>query len=438
MIEILRNIATKAEYDKYLSKVEFDRENSSNEEIALLAPNVFIANWIKAKYLKDIQKELEKTEGKIKVKITTKKEINKQVSKKMVIQNNSNFTYTSMKFDNFIVGENNKLAFESAKDTINQRGRWNPLFIYGDTGLGKTHLLNAIANEIFKKNSKADVISITMEAMMNEFTHRLQNPKTLGDFRERFRNCEYLLLDDVQFIEGKEKLQEELFNTFNEIVKKGGQVVMTCDKPPKLIKKIPDRMKSRFEGGLMAKINHPELETKIKIIEQRCIQNDIKLTNNQIRIIALNYGGNIRAIDGIIITLRANAAIMGMDINDNMINQSIKDRDIDSDEITFEDIIKVIATEYNIKASEIRTKVRAKNMIAKARKITAFIAKQESNLTMPQIASELNLRDHSAVSKQIKILSAEIKKDKELEGHIKELILKIKRADSEFSELNVN
>ena len=189
---------------------------------------------------------------------------------------------------------------------------------------------------------------------------------------------------------------------------------------------------------LMAKINHPELETKIKIIEQRCIQNDIKLTNNQIRIIALNYGGNIRAIDGIIITLRANAAIMGMDINDNMINQSIKDRDIDSDEITFEDIIKVIATEYNIKASEIRTKVRAKNMIAKARKITAFIAKQESNLTMPQIASELNLRDHSAVSKQIKILSAEIKKDKELEGHIKELILKIKRADSEFSELNVN
>ncbi|EEO23044.1 MULTISPECIES: chromosomal replication initiator protein DnaA [Helicobacter] len=432
LLQRLQHEIPENEYQQYISKISFDSMNSTPSHLIFIAPNIFIANWAKNKYTKLMLKILEvKTIDEIKIEFITKNQHNKppvenNKDKKYITTNNQTFINKNVSFNSFIVGECNKFAFETAKEIAKNQGKWNPLLIYGNTGLGKTHLLYAICNAVYERTPNAKIVYITAESMFNEYRHRIQN-NTMQHFRERFRSCDYLLIDDVQFLSNTDKFQEEFFNTFNVIVQEGGQIVMTSDKAPKLIDKLEKRLKSRFAGGMMTKIESPELDMKINIIKQKCALNNITLEPNIINFIATQLHDNIREIEGTIIDIYANMSIMNIPITLEIVKNILKDREIEEKATNFDDVVNLIAREYNIKPSEIKTKTRGKKIIARSRKIVAYIAREAINTTFPHIATELNLKDHSAVSKQIKSIKQEMEKDNALKIEVQNLLSKLKQ-----------
>ncbi|AQQ59519.1 chromosomal replication initiator protein DnaA [Helicobacter bilis] len=432
LLQRLQHEIPENEYQQYISKISFDSMNSTPNHLIFIAPNIFIANWAKNKYTKLMLKILEvKTIDEIKIEFITKNQHNKtptenNTTRKYITTNNQTFINKNSSFNSFIVGECNKFAFETAKEIAKNQGKWNPLLIYGNTGLGKTHLLYAICNAVYERTPNAKIVYITAESMFNEYRHRIQN-NTMQHFRERFRSCDYLLIDDVQFLSNTDKFQEEFFNTFNVIVQEGGQIVMTSDKAPKLIDKLEKRLKSRFAGGMMTKIESPELDMKINIIKQKCALNNITLEPNIINFIATQLHDNIREIEGTIIDIYANMSIMNIPITLEIVKNILKDREIEEKATNFDDVVNLIAREYNIKPSEIKTKTRGKKIIARSRKIVAYIAREAINTTFPHIATELNLKDHSAVSKQIKSIKQEMEKDNALKIEVQNLLSKLKQ-----------
>lgn len=432
LLQRLQHEIPENEYQQYISKISFDSMNSTPSHLIFIAPNIFIANWAKNKYTKLMLKILEvKTIDEIKIEFIARNQHNKtptenNTTRKYITTNNQTFINKNVSFNNFIVGECNKFAFETAKEIAKNQGKWNPLLIYGNTGLGKTHLLYAICNAVYERTPNAKIVYITAESMFNEYRHRIQN-NTMQHFRERFRSCDYLLIDDVQFLSNTDKFQEEFFNTFNVIVQEGGQIVMTSDKAPKLIDKLEKRLKSRFAGGMMTKIESPELDMKINIIKQKCALNNITLEPNIINFIATQLHDNIREIEGTIIDIYANMSIMNIPITLEIVKNILKDREIEEKATSFDDVVNLIAREYNIKPSEIKTKTRGKKIIARARKIVAYIAREAINTTFPHIATELNLKDHSAVSKQIKSIKQEMEKDNALKIEVQNLLSKLKQ-----------
>lgn len=432
LLQRLQHEIPENEYQQYISKISFDSMNSTPSHLIFIAPNIFIANWAKNKYTKLMLKILEvKTINEIKIEFIARNQHNKtptenNTTRKYITTNNQTFINKNSSFNSFIVGECNKFAFETAKEIAKNQGKWNPLLIYGNTGLGKTHLLYAICNAVYERTPNAKIIYITAESMFNEYRHRIQN-NTMQHFRERFRSCDYLLIDDVQFLSNTDKFQEEFFNTFNVIVQEGGQIVMTSDKAPKLIDKLEKRLKSRFAGGMMTKIESPELDMKINIIKQKCALNNITLEPNIINFIATQLHDNIREIEGTIIDIYANMSIMNIPITLEIVKNILKDREIEEKATNFDDVVNLIAREYNIKPSEIKTKTRGKKIIARSRKIVAYIAREAINTTFPHIATELNLKDHSAVSKQIKSIKQEMEKDNALKIEVQNLLSKLKQ-----------
>lgn len=432
LLQRLQHEIPENEYQQYISKISFDSMNSTPNHLIFIAPNIFIANWAKNKYTKLMLKILEvKTIDEIKIEFIARNQHNKtptenNTTRKYITTNNQTFINKNSSFNSFIVGECNKFAFETAKEIAKNQGKWNPLLIYGNTGLGKTHLLYAICNAVYERTPNAKIVYITAESMFNEYRHRIQN-NTMQHFRERFRSCDYLLIDDVQFLSNTDKFQEEFFNTFNVIVQEGGQIVMTSDKAPKLIDKLEKRLKSRFAGGMMTKIESPELDMKINIIKQKCALNNITLEPNIINFIATQLHDNIREIEGTIIDIYANMSIMNIPITLEIVKNILKDREIEEKATNFDDVVNLIAREYNIKPSEIKTKTRGKKIIARSRKIVAYIAREAINTTFPHIATELNLKDHSAVSKQIKSIKQEMEKDNTLKIEVQNLLSKLKQ-----------
>lgn len=432
LLQRLQHEIPENEYQQYISKISFDSMNSTPNHLIFIAPNIFIANWAKNKYTKLMLKILEvKTIDEIKIEFIARNQHNKtptenNTTRKYITTNNQTFINKNYSFNSFIVGECNKFAFETAKEIAKNQGKWNPLLIYGNTGLGKTHLLYAICNAVYERTPNAKIVYITAESMFNEYRHRIQN-NTMQHFRERFRSCDYLLIDDVQFLSNTDKFQEEFFNTFNVIVQEGGQIVMTSDKAPKLIDKLEKRLKSRFAGGMMTKIESPELDMKINIIKQKCALNNITLEPNIINFIATQLHDNIREIEGTIIDIYANMSIMNIPITLEIVKNILKDREIEEKATNFDDVVNLIAREYNIKPSEIKTKTRGKKIIARSRKIVAYIAREAINTTFPHIATELNLKDHSAVSKQIKSIKQEMEKDNALKIEVQNLLSKLKQ-----------
>ncbi len=431
ILKELKKIVDEKEYQKYISKIEFDSNNSTRNKLVYVADNIFIVNWIKRNYIEKILKIIKKNNNEIpNIEITTKTKhfINENIKQKnkYMIANNRTLINSEYSFENFITGECNKFAYEAAREVAQQKAKWNPLLIYGNTGLGKTHLLSAICNKVYKEKPNAIIIFITAETMFNEYRYKVTK-KNMEEFRERFRKCDYLVIDDIQFLAKTDLFQEEFFNTFNDIIKNKGQIIMSSDKAPNLIEKLEKRLKSRFNGGMMSKIESPELNTKIDIIKQKCDINGIKLDMESISLLATSLQDNIREIEGMIVNLHGHMSIFNTPITIETIKNALKDREEETSIISFDEIVKLVALEYNIKPSEIKTKTRGKKTIAKARKIVAYITREETNMTLPHIASELNLKDHSAVSKQIKSLSQEFEKNQTLKNEVKNMISKLKQ-----------
>ena len=412
-------------YNKFIKKLEFDEENSDSARLIIKAPNIFIANYVKRKYSKKIL-ELYKKE-------TGLEAVVEFITKEIKHKNFENFEETlnsapsvlipEYTFESFITGPSNQFAYSAAKSVAENPGKsYNPLFIYGGVGLGKTHLIQAIGN--YLKN-RLKVIYITSEQFMNEFREHVRN-HTMDRFHEKYRNCDVLLIDDVQFFAQKEQTQEEFFHTFNELYNQKKQICLTADRPPKKLHDLVDRLRNRFEAGLIADIQPPELETKIEIIRKKCEINGIYLPADVIEFIATKLDSNIREIEGMIVKLHALAKLLGVnEITIDFAKQALKEHIKDKNEnITLENIIELIAKEFNIKPSEITSKSRNKNIVA-ARRTAIYLAREFTKESTPVIAKYFGLKDHSAVSHAIKSFNKKLKEDNDFRIKIEELKNKI-------------
>ena len=427
VLELLSKEILPSEFECYIKQLKFNEKSSNSTNVIFNAPNEIIAKFIQTKYAAKIAHLFEvKTGQKPVVEVQAPTKTTSKPAKKVDVKEikaQSSLLNPSYTFENFVVGDSNQFAFLSAKAVSEQPGKiYNPLFIYGPTGLGKTHLLQSVGN--FCLNGGKMVICVTSEQFITDFTYNLNN-HSMERFREKYRNCDVLLIDDVQFLGKTDKIQEEFFHTFNEIHAKNGQIVMTSDRQPKLLKGFEDRLRTRFEWGIIADITPPELDTKIAIINKKCEFDKIYLGTDVINYIATNMGDNIREIESAIINLNAYARLMRQEITlefaKNILRDQIKEK---RENINLESIVETVSKELNIKPSDMKSKSRSKNIV-EARRIVIYLAKNLTPNSMPQIAQFFNMKDHSAVSHSIKKINELIETNEYFKVRVEELKNKI-------------
>ncbi len=416
------------EYQRYIKNLHYDEINSRSDMALFTTPNIIVAKWIKTKYQEKIahlfeiqsgiKPQVDIVVGKIDTK--TKKRLNVKEHKGSSKSTHLNPSFT---FESFIVGGSNQFAYTTAKSVAEKPGlQYNPLFIYGGVGLGKTHLLQAIGNYQVAQGKK--VIYTTLEQFMNKYISHVKS-QTMDRFRDHFRECDLLLIDDIQFLTRKEQTQEEFFHTFNELHQAKKQIVITSDRQPNKIAGLVDRLKSRFEWGLLADIQPPELETKIAIIEKKCELDGIKLSSEIINYIATNMGDNIREIEGTLIKLNAMSSMLNQDITLEFTKTAIKDQLKEKQEnISIDDIVKIVSKEMNVKPSDIKSKKRTRNVV-NARRIVIYLARNLTPNSMPQIAQYVGMKDHTAISHAMKKIHEIIENDENFKVLLEEFSNKI-------------
>ena len=425
----LKKEISETEYERYIKKLIYDTKRSRSNMVYFSAPNMLIAKWVKTKYTDKLIHLFElQNEVKPEIEITVGKQTKQTpiaVSKQSSEKSTSKSTYLnpSLTFDSFIVGDSNQFAYTTAKSVAEKPGKqYNPLFIYGGVGLGKTHLLQAIGN--YHIDLGKTVIYTTLEQFMNSFTSHLRS-QTMDRFRDKFRECDLLLIDDIQFLSRKEQTQEEFFHTFNELYNTNKQIVITSDRQPNKIAGLVDRLKSRFEWGLMADIQPPGLETKIAIIQKKCELDGIKLNHEIINFIATHMGDNIREIEGTIIKLNALSSMLNQEITLDFAQNAIKDQLKEKKEnITIDDIVKIVSRELNIKPSDIKSKKRTKAVV-NARRTAIYLARNLTPNSMPQIALYFGMKDHTAISHAMKKINEIIDNDENFKVLLEELSNKV-------------
>jgi len=425
----LQNEVSSNEFERYLKQLVYKKSSSSDDIAVFEVNNKFIANYIKTKYKHIIQEIFEKDSNikpSIEIKIAgerrrSKKEILDE--KTMIGSSESTILNQSYTFESFVVGNSNKMAYTASKAVAEKPGiQYNPLFIYGGTGLGKTHLLQAIGNDAIEKNK--NVIYVTVEQFMNDFLFSIKN-KNMDHFRGKYRQCDLLLIDDIQFLSGKESTQEEFFHTFNELHNNKKQIVLTSDKLPSQIAGLEERLKSRFEHGLKSHIQIPELETKIAIIEKKSELNGITLTKEIIEYIATHLDNSVREIEGVLIDINARGNLLGHEISLDMVKSLLKEKIKDTKEnIKLPDIINAVASELNIKPSDLKSSKRTKNVVD-GRRTVIYLARELTHNSMPDIAKFLGMKDHSSVSKNISKANELIEKDEDFRLKLENLKNKI-------------
>lgn len=412
VLEALKDEITELEYKRYIKHLSYDAKKSTSSLAIFYAPNALVVNWISKKYSDKIAHLFEvKTDSKVTVQIVLKNSLEKSNIQKTpeVKQGGGSLLNKSHSFSNFMVGGSNQFAYAAVKSVSENPGKvYNPLFIYGGVGLGKTHLMQAAGN-VFQNEGKT-VIYTTVEQFLNDFTRSIRN-NTMERFREKYRKCDVLLIDDIQFLSNKDGIQEEFFHTFEALKGEGKQIIFTADKHPKKIAGLQARLQSRFEWGLVADIQPPELETKIAIINKKCEINKVKLSKEIVNYIATVIDSNVREIEGILSKLHAYSQLMHVDIDLAFTKNVLKDQINESRaNLTMENITEFVAKDLNIKPSEIRSKGRSKNIVY-ARRITIYICRELTQNTMPQLAQYFGMQDHTAISHTIKKINTLIEED---------------------------
>jgi len=431
-LSVIEKEASPQDYQRYLKQLVY-KKISSDDNIAIFeAPNKYIASWVKSKYSKLIQECFEKMDGtkpNIEIKISGEKKTKKEIIQEQVKNHTAESTILnpSYTFESFVVGPSNQMSYNAAMAVSKKPGiQYNPLFIYGGTGLGKTHLLQAIGNEAVEHNKT--VIYVTIEQFMNDFTFSIKN-KNMEHFRSKYRECDLLLIDDVQFLSGKEQTQEEFFHTFNELHNSKKQIVMTSDRLPSQIASLVDRLKTRFEWGLTADIQIPGLETKIAIIEKKSELNGINLSRDIVNYIASNLDSSIRELEGVLIRINASASLLNQEINLEMVQNLLKEQIKETKEnIKLPDVINIVANQLNIKPSDIKSKKRTAT-VANARRVVIYLARELTHNSMPDIAKFLGMKDHSSISHNIKKANELMEKDENFKIIIENLKNKIINKD---------
>ena len=413
-----------------------------NERVVICVPNAFVKKWLEEKYHKNTLSALENvTKQSIKeiiYKIELKKgnnvtfQINnpeeqieiKAQEEKITINNNANTLNNQNTvsgnavglhglnpryvFDNFIVGKGNELAHAACLAIVNNLGKaYNPLFIYGGVGLGKTHLLQAIGNEVAKKSNK--ILYTTSEKFTNNYIQAVTTGKA-KEFKNLYRNVDLLLVDDVQFMGGKDGTQEEFFHTFNELLQNDKQIVLTSDRAPKSIPAIEKRLVSRFEAGMVADVGKPDIETKIAILEKKSIEKNFPLDREMLGYIAEHVQNNIRELEGALIKVIAFHQFKGLDPSIKTIKDVLGDyiSNIQTKSLTPKEVIEAVAKFYNITYKELISPSRKKELVW-PRQISIYLIREELNTSYPTIGNELGGRDHTTAMHAYNKIYQEVK-----------------------------
>lgn len=324
-------------------------------------------------------------------------------------------------FDNFIVGASNKFAHAAAVAVSENPGKvYNPLFIYGNSGLGKTHLLLAIAQAIHEKDPTKKIAYLKGDEFTNQMVQSIQ-AGTAEEFRRKYRNVDLFLVDDIQFIAGKQQTQEEFFHTFNNIYEAGNQIVITSDRPPLDMVKLDDRLRTRFEGGLMADVQPPDMETRMAIIRNKAAQLGMLLPPDVVEYIADNITANIRQIEGVVKRLTAYREILDDAITINSVKRAIKDViRIGTYIPTPEVIIEETARYYSLTPDDLRGQRRSKNT-AMARQVSMYLMRSLTNLSLKDIGEQYEDRNHSTVLSSIRKVEDLLKTDSEMNGTVRDI-----------------
>ena len=335
-----------------------------------------------------------------------------------------NYEFT---FENFIKGPSNQFAFAAAQAVAaNPSGAYNPLFIYGGSGLGKTHLLTAIQTEIKRTHPDFVIMYVTCEQFTNELIAAIRAGST-EDFRMKYRVADLLLVDDIQFIAGKDSTQEEFFHTFYKLHSEGKQIVITSDKPPKELVTLEERLRTRFEGGLIADISAPDFETRIAIIKRKAELLDLNIPSEVAEFMANRLKSNIRQLEGAVKKLKALKHLAGSPPSISMAQSVI--RDILTDDqpipITVEKIIAEVSTVYGVSPDDIRSNKRS-SQISNARKVAIYVVREITQMPLASIGTEFGGRDHSTIVYAVNNISSSIKKDSNLNNLVSDIIKNIK------------
>ncbi|WP_443684260.1 chromosomal replication initiator protein DnaA [Phascolarctobacterium succinatutens] len=301
-------------------------------------------------------------------------------------------------FETFVIGNSNRFAHAAAQAVANDPAHaYNPLFLYGGVGLGKTHLMHAIGNRIKQNNPSMKVLYTSSEKFTNEIINSIQN-KTTEAFRQKYRNIDCLIIDDIQFLKGKEQTQVEFFHTFNALKDADKQIIISSDRPPREIETLEDRLRSRFDQGLTADIQTPDLETRMAILRTKAASDNIVLPTEVITLLATNIATNIREIEGAYNKIVAYTSLMHMPITVETAQKVLSDmgNDIKTRTITYEGIIKVVDDHYNVKQDELFNKKRTQN-IAFPRQVAMYLCRELADLSYPRIGELFGGRDHTTV-----------------------------------------
>ena len=332
-------------------------------------------------------------------------------------------------FDSFVVGNSNRMAHAASLAVAKSPAQaYNPLFLYGNSGLGKTHLMHSIGHFILDRNPQAKVLYVTSETFTNELINSIQNNKN-EEFRNKYRNIDVLMIDDIQFISKKEGTQEEFFHTFNALYESNKQIIISSDRPPKEIKTLEDRLRSRFEWGLIADVQPPDYETRIAILKKKAERDNLTVPDDVMAYIAKNIASNIRELEGALTRIVAFATLTNQDISIALAENSLKDifSENSATPLTPELIQQVVAEYYNIRVEDIQGSKKPKN-IAFPRQVSMYLCRKLLDISLPKIGESFGGRDHTTVIYAISKIEKQLESDEGLQKTVHALEKEIKES----------
>ena len=416
--ELLKEETTKISYETWIKILEI--QSADNDHIVLLTSTDFQKNIVSSKYLDLLTNTFNYLTNKdCSVSIVSREELetasnNSDLSDTTKIEAPINYVTTNLNpkytFSTFVVGNNNRFAHAAALAVAEApASSYIPLFIYGGVGLGKTHLMHAIGNEILRNNKNSKILYVTSEAFTNELINAIKD-NTNDQFRNKYRGIDILLIDDIQFIAGKERIQEEFFHTFNTLYESGKQVILSSDKPPKDIPLLEDRLKSRFEWGIIADISNPDYETRLAILRKKAQIDNIIIDDEILSAIATRIDSNIRELEGTLNKLIATASLTSnrqitMEMAEKAINDIVSQQE---KVISATYIQETVGKYFNINPKDLKGSKRS-NDITFPRQIAMYLCRNVANMSLPQIGKDFGKRDHTTVMHACNKIEKEIK-----------------------------
>ncbi|MBS4175190.1 chromosomal replication initiator protein DnaA [Bacillus sp. FJAT-49736] len=431
-LSIIEKKISKPSFETWLKSTK--AHSLKGDTFIVSVPNDFARDWLEGRYVQLISGVLYDITGEeLSVKFIIPQNQEDQdlqipVSKQKKLNNdepaelNQNMLNPKYTFDTFVIGSGNRFAHAASLAVAEAPAKaYNPFFIYGGVGLGKTHLMHAIGHYVIEHNPTAKVVYLSSEKFTNEFINSIRDNKA-EYFRNKYRNVDILLIDDIQFLAGKESTQEEFFHTFNALHEESKQIVISSDRPPKEIPTLEDRLRSRFEWGLITDITPPDLETRIAILRKKAKADGLDIPNEVMLYIANQIDSNIRELEGALIRVVAYSSLINKDINADLAAEALKDIIPSSKPkvITILDIQKKVGEQYNVKLEDFKAKKRTQS-VAFPRQIAMFLARELTDFSLPKIGEEFGGRDHTTVIHAHEKISKMIQSDAQLQKKIEEI-----------------